>query len=189
MAGSVVPPSDRRRAPAPGPQGTVPRMADLRHVWVRTEDLQIIRADQIVSLAIIGHHGRAESAGGPHGRGMLRLSADVTGGQEGDSITRVGLIAVDPAEAAAVLGALASAITAAAAMVDDGPVTACVFVWPDRTSEATSGGCPARGYQTGPREVTPGWSAACKPGGCAPRWAHVVACTSASCSRDAGRRP
>ena len=67
MAGSVVPPSDRRRAPAPGPQGTVPRMADLRHVWVRTEDLQIIRADQIVSLAIIGHHGRAESAEVPMG--------------------------------------------------------------------------------------------------------------------------
>ena len=129
-------------------------MADLQHVWVRTEDLQIIRADQIASLAIIGHHGRAESAGGPHGRGMLRLSADVTGGQEGDSITRVGLIAVDPAEAAAVLGALAPAITAAAAMVDDGPVTASVFVWPYRTSEATSGGCPARGYQTGPRRVT-----------------------------------
>jgi hypothetical protein len=102
-------------------------MADLRHVWVRATDLQLVRADRIVSLIAVGPHGRAERPGERYKRGSLRICAEVEGGTEGDSITRVDLADTDAGQAAAVIEDLA-AILATAAGAGDG----CLFVFPER---------------------------------------------------------
>jgi hypothetical protein len=102
-------------------------MADLRHVWVRAADLRLVRADRIVSLIAVGPHGRVERPGERYARGSLHICAEVEGGTEGDSITRVDLADVDAGQAAAVIEDVAG-ILATAAGADDG----CQFVFAER---------------------------------------------------------
>jgi hypothetical protein len=103
-------------------------MAGLQHVWVRAKDLQLARADRIIALTVVGVHGRPESADFSYAGSEVGICAEIEGGTEGDSTTRIQLADAAPTEAAEQIGQLAAAITAAAAVSEAHP-TECMFVY------------------------------------------------------------
>jgi hypothetical protein len=131
----------------PVPPGTVLIMADLRHVWVCAKDLQLVRADRIITLVVAGYHGGAESADGIGRTGARGIYAEIEGGTDGDFAQKVRLADADAATAGEMLAQLAGVISAAAA--HDAAIT---FVYPERGRDA------AVQWTSGP-ELPPRWPA------------------------------
>ena len=102
-------------------------MPGLQNVWVCAQDLQLIRADRIISLLapIAAGYGAAS----PDDSSLQKaVCAEIEGGTGGDTLTRVKLADSGTSPAGELLAGLASALGSAAAA---GPAadTGCVFVF------------------------------------------------------------
>ncbi len=105
-------------------------MTGLRDIWICAEDLQLIRADRIVSLLVPFAPGRGAASPGDRPSGGA-VFAEVAGGIRGDSLTSVKLSDCGKSPPGELLGALARALAAAAASEPSAP-GACLFVFAER---------------------------------------------------------
>ncbi len=110
-------------------------MAGLRNVWVCARDLQLIRADGIVSLLLPAPAGYGAASPGDRHAGKT-VCADIAGGTEGDTLTRVKLADCGKSPVAEVLAGLASALSTAA----DGATSdaGAVFVFAEQDADGFS---------------------------------------------------
>jgi hypothetical protein len=100
----------------------------LRNVWICAQDLQLIRADRIVSLLVPIATGYG--AASPHDRALqTAVCAEVEGGTGGETLTRVQLADCGKTPAAELLTGLVSAL-GSAATADSGE--GCMFVFAER---------------------------------------------------------
>jgi hypothetical protein len=102
-------------------------MADLRHVWVCAKDLQLVRADRIISISWPATTAAPRAPTGSAGQAPGGVYAEIEGGTDGDFAQKVKLAGAGATTAGEMLGQLASVITTAAAQA---PVIA--FVYPER---------------------------------------------------------
>jgi hypothetical protein len=87
-------------------------VADSRNVWICAQDLQLIRADRVVSLLIpVGSGYGAASPGDLNLHGAIY--AEIDGGTEGDTISRVKLADCGKSPGAELLAGLARALGSA----------------------------------------------------------------------------
>jgi hypothetical protein len=107
----------------------------LRNVWVCARDLQLIRADRIVSLLLPAITGYGAATPGDQHAGKT-VYAEIDGGTEGDTLTRVQLADCGKSPVAGVLAGLASTLSTAAsgAASDAGPV----FVFAEQDADGFS---------------------------------------------------
>ena len=102
-------------------------MAGLQDVWVCAHDLQLIRADRIISLLVPISAGYGPAS--PDDQALhTAVCAETEGGTGGDALTRVKLADCGRSPAGELLAGLASALgSAAAAGPPDG--AGCMFVF------------------------------------------------------------
>ena len=102
-------------------------MPGLQNVWVCAQDLQLIRADRIISLLVPIAAGYG-AASPDDGSLQKAVCAEIEGGTGGDALTRVKLADCGKSPAGELLASLASALGSAAAA---GPPAdaGCVFVF------------------------------------------------------------
>jgi hypothetical protein len=120
-----------RRAPSAGMMAVPFRlMADLRNVWICAQDLQLIRADRVVSLLIpVGPAYGAASPGDPN---LHRaIYAEIDGGTEGDTISRVKLADCGKSPGGELLAGLARAL-GSARDAELTSVDGCLFVFAEQ---------------------------------------------------------
>jgi len=116
----------------------------LQRVWVCAQDLQLIRADRIISLLVPIASGYGAAAPGDDAL-QGAVCAEIEGGTGGESLTRVKLADCGKSPAGDLLAGLAAALgSAPAASLDGG----CVFVFAEHdqggfTRWATAGQLPA----------------------------------------------
>jgi hypothetical protein len=119
-------------------------VAGLQNVWVCAQDLQLIRADRIVSLLVPIATGYG--AASPADLALHRaVCAEIEGGAGGDTLTRVKLADCGKSPAAELLAGLASVLGSAPVVGPDG---GCVFVFAEQdqagfTRWATASQLPA----------------------------------------------
>jgi hypothetical protein len=110
-------------------------VAGLQNVWVCAQGLQLVRADRIVSLLLpaLTGHGAASPSDQHSGK---TICAEIAGGTEGDTLTRVKLADCGKSPAAELLADLASTLCFAArgAAEERGPV----FVFVERDADGFS---------------------------------------------------
>src|SRR5258708_5765805 len=87
-------------------------VAGLQNVWVCAQGLQLIRADRIVSLLLPALTGHGAASPGDQHAGKT-VCAEVDGGTEGDTVTRVKLADCGKSPAAEVLAGLAGTLSTA----------------------------------------------------------------------------
>ena len=132
-------------------------MAGLQNVWVCAQDLQLVRADRIISLLLPALTGHGAASPGDQHSGKT-ICAEIAGGTEGDTLTRVKLADCGKSPAAELLEDLASALCFAArgATEERGPV----FVFVERDAAGFSRwarpvDCPRRGRRAASQTVLP----------------------------------
>jgi len=103
-------------------------VADLPNVWICAQDLQLIRADRIISLVVPIAAGYGAAAPDDHTL-QTAVCAEIEGGSEGETLTRVKLADCGKSPAAQLLAGLAAALGSAAAA---GPGECCVFVFAEQ---------------------------------------------------------
>jgi hypothetical protein len=102
---------------------------DLRNIWICAKDLQLIRADRVVSLLVPMTSGYR--AGSPDDLSLHRaIYAEIDGGTEGDTITRIKLADCGKSPAGELLAGLTRALGSARAReaVED----ECLFVFAEQ---------------------------------------------------------
>ena len=132
-------PGGEERLPGPMPRGDrlgcclVP---GLQTVWVCAQDLQLIRADRIISLLVPIAAGYG-AASPDDGSSQKAVCAEIAGGTGGDALTRVKLADCGKSPAGELLAGLASALGSAAAA---GPPAdaGCVFVFAEHDAAGFS---------------------------------------------------
>jgi hypothetical protein len=101
-------------------------VTDLQNVWICAQDLQLIRADRVISVLVPVATGYGAAAPSD-----LRLHkaiyAEIDGGTEGDTITRVKLADCGSTPAGVLLTGLAQAVGSARAIV--AAQDSCVFIY------------------------------------------------------------
>lgn len=108
-------------------------MARLHDVWLCAQDLQLIRADRVISLLItLGPGYGAEPPGDESS--AVGLYAEIVGGLHGDIATGIKLADCDKRGGQALLGQLAQVISMAA-QSDGTSGEHCVFVFAERDSQ------------------------------------------------------
>jgi hypothetical protein len=120
-------------------------VAGLQNVWLCAQDLQLIRADRIVSLLVpiaTGGYGAASPADQALHKAVC---AEIEGGTGGETLTRVKLADCGKSPAGELLAGLASVLGSAPAAGSDG---GCVFVFAEQdqagfTRWATASQLPA----------------------------------------------
>jgi hypothetical protein len=101
-------------------------VAGLQNVWICAVDLQLVRADRVVSLLVPIGAGYGASSPGDPGRAVY---AELDGTTEGDAVSRVRLADCGTTPAGELLAGLAAALSAAGQLPSpDG----CVFVFAER---------------------------------------------------------
>jgi hypothetical protein len=116
-------------------------VAGLQNVWVCAQGLQLIRADRIVSLLQPAPAGYgAASPGDQHAR--KTVNAEIDGGPDGDTLTRVKLADCGKSPVAGVLAGIASALGTAAS--DAATYAGPVFVFAEQDSDGFSHWVAAR---------------------------------------------
>ena len=102
-------------------------MAGLQNVWVCAQDLQLIRADRIISLLVPISAGYG--AASPHDQALQKaVCAEVESGTGSDGLTRVKLAECGRSPAGELLAGLASTL-GSAATADPATGAGCVFVF------------------------------------------------------------
>jgi hypothetical protein len=105
-------------------------MADLRNVWICTQDLQLIRADRIVSLLV--PVGSGYGAASPGDLNLHRaIYAEVEGGTEGDTISRIKLADCGKSPGGELLAGLAHTL-GSARDAERASRGGCVFVFAEQ---------------------------------------------------------
>ena len=103
-------------------------VAGLQNVWVCAQDLQLIRADRIISLLVPIATGYGTAS--PGDRTLHRaVWAEIEGGTGGETLTRVKLADCGKTPAAQLLASLAAALGSVAAAGLEG---GCVFVFAEQ---------------------------------------------------------
>jgi hypothetical protein len=102
-------------------------VAGLQEVWVCAQDLQLIRADRIISLLVPISAGYGAASPGDQTL-QKAVYAEIEGGTGGDALTRAKLADCGRSPAGELLAGLASVLSSAAAV---GPAdgAGCVFVF------------------------------------------------------------
>jgi len=117
-------------------------MADLQDTWICAQDLQLIRADRIVSLLV-----PVSSGYGAASPGDLRLHravyAEIDGGTEGDTLTRVKLADCGKTPAGELLANLASTL-GSVDRTEPSPEGRCMFIFVDHDPSGHSRWVTAR---------------------------------------------
>jgi hypothetical protein len=119
-----------------------------QNVWVCAQDLQLIRADRIISLLVPIAAGYG--AASPHDLALQKaVCAEIGGGAGGDALIRVKLADCGKSPAWELLAGLASALGTAAA-VGAGAGAGCAFVFAEHDRPGSLGGpstasCPPHG--------------------------------------------
>jgi hypothetical protein len=111
-------------------------VADLRNVWICAQDLQLIRADRVVSVLV--PVGSGYGAASPGDLNLHRaIYAEIDGGTEGDTISRVKLADCGKSPGGELLADLARALGSArdAEPASDG---GCVFVFAEQDAAGRS---------------------------------------------------
>jgi hypothetical protein len=101
-------------------------VAGLQSVWVCAQDLQLIRADRIISLLVPVATGYGTASPGDHAL-HRSVCAEIEGGAGGETLTRVMLADCGTSPAGELLAGLVFALGAAADSGDG-----CVFVFAKR---------------------------------------------------------
>ena len=105
-------------------------VAGLQNVWICAQDLQLIRADRIVSLLVpVGSGYGAASPGDSNTR--RAVCAEIDGGTEGDAISRVKLADCGKSLAGELLAGLARAL-GSAGDADSASHDGCVFIFAEQ---------------------------------------------------------
>jgi len=134
----------RRRPPG---RAVLYRLVDaLQNVWICAQDLQLIRADRVVSLLVpVGSGYGAASPGELNSH--RAIYAEIDGGTQGDTISRVKLAECGKSPGGELLAGLARALGSArgAALACDG---GCLFVFAEQDTAGrlqwiTAGQLPA----------------------------------------------
>jgi len=133
-------------------------VADLRNVWICAQDLQLIRADRVVSLLV--PVGSGYGAASPGDLNLHRaIYAEIDGGTAGDTISRVKLADCGKSPGGGLLAGLARALGSAcdAEPTSDG---GCVFVFAEQDAAGcsqwiTASQLPAAWPQSAPSEGAP----------------------------------
>ena len=103
-------------------------MTGLQNVWLYAQDLQLIRADRIVSLPVPIATGYG--AASPADQALqTAVCAEIEGGTGGETLTRVKLADCGKSPAGQLLADLASVLGSAPAADSDG---GCVFVFAEQ---------------------------------------------------------
>ena len=111
-------------------------VADLRNIWICAQDLQLIRADRVVSLLV--PVGSGYGAASPGDLDLHRaIYAEIDGGTEGDTISRVKLADCGKSAAGELLAGLARAL-GAAREAEPAPHDGCVFVFAEQDAAGRS---------------------------------------------------
>jgi hypothetical protein len=111
-------------------------VAGLQNVWICAQDLQLIRADRIVSLLIpVGSRYGAASPGDSNVDSAI--CAEIDGGTEGDTISRVKLADCGKSPTGELLVGLARAL-GSAAEADSASYDGCVFVFAEQDAAGRS---------------------------------------------------
>jgi hypothetical protein len=106
-------------------------VAGLQNVWLCAQDLQLIRADRIVSLMVPIATGYG--AASPADQALHKaVCAEIEGGTGGETLTRVKLADCGKSPAAELLAGLASVLGSAPAPGWDG---GCVFVFAEQDQD------------------------------------------------------
>ena len=126
-------------------------VACLQNVWVCARDLQLIRADRIISLLVPVATGYG--AASPDDHTLHRaVSAEIERATGGETLTRVRLADCGKSPAAELLAGLAAALGAAAAA---GPGEGCVYVSPSTIGTGSRGGSPRASFLPPGRKARP----------------------------------
>lgn len=111
-------------------------MAGLQNVWVCAQDLQLIRADRIISLLVPIASGYG--AVSPDDRTLQNaVCAEIEAGTGGDTLTRVKLADCGKSPAGELLASLASALGSPAS-ANPAADAGCMFVFAERGPAAFS---------------------------------------------------
>jgi hypothetical protein len=111
-------------------------VAGLQNVWICAQDLQLIRADRIISLLVPIATGYG--AASPEDQALHQAAcAEIGGGAGGEGLTRVKLANCGKTPAAELLASLAAALGSAAAADPDGVACSCS---PSKTRPGSPGG-------------------------------------------------
>lgn len=150
IAGAAGPAETRPTARPPRARcRIVARVAGPQDVWICAADLQLIRADRVISLLVPAGPGRG--AAPPGDRDLhYAVYAEVRSGTHGDTSTRVKLADCGGSQAASLLAGLAVELTAAASA--DG----CSFVFAERNAGNV--------HWASARHLPPGWPQSPPPG-------------------------
>ena len=111
-------------------------MAGLRNVWICAQDLQLIRADRVVSILV--PIGVGYGAASPGDLNLHQaICAEIAGGTHGDTISRVKLADCGKSPAGELLAGLARAFGSAC---DAEPASrdGCVFVFAEQDAAGYS---------------------------------------------------
>jgi hypothetical protein len=131
-------------------------VAGLPNVRICAQDLQLIRADKIISLLVPIATGYGAAAPDDHTL-QTAVCAEIGGGSGGETLTRVKLADCGKSPAAELLAGLAAALGSATAA---GPDEGCSFVFAEQdqvgiTRWATAGQLPAAWPQSTPPGSVP----------------------------------
>src|ERR1035437_1420574 len=111
-------------------------VAGLRNVWICAQDLQLIRSDRLVSLLI--PVGSGDGAASPGDLSLhTAIYAEIDGGTQGDTISRVKLAYCGKSLAVELLAGLAHAL-GAARDAEPVPHDGCVFVFAEKDAAGRS---------------------------------------------------
>ncbi len=109
-------------------------------MWICAQDLQLIRADRIISLLVPIATGYG--AASPDDQALhTAVCAEIEGGTGGESLTRVKLADCGKTPAAELLAGLAAALGSTAAV---GPNEGCLFVFAEQDQAGSTRWATAR---------------------------------------------